>query len=207
MNKFKNIIFDLGGVILELKPERCIQAFQNLGCPKEVFEGQFWMNGIFNRIDRGIATEVEFYDEIRRLGNIPNASDDEILQAWNLFVSGIKERTYKALWKLKDKYALYMLSNCNLMHWRCCKEQLLKYKGQSALTCFQQVFMSFEMHLEKPEQEIYKSVCRQAGIKSEETLFIDDREENVKGAAAIGFQTMQTQGGDWMDKLKIFEND
>jgi len=207
MNEVKNIIFDLGGVILELKPDRCIHAFQKLGCPKEVFEGTFWMNGIFNRIDRGEATEAEFYDEIRRLGHIPNASDSEILQAWNLFVSEITERTYQALCLLKETYALYLLSNCNLMHWRCCKEELLKYKGHSALSCFQRIFMSFEMHLEKPEQEIYKSVCDEVGIRSQETLFIDDREENLKGAAALGFQTMLTKDGDWMNELKIFEKD
>ena len=201
MNEFKNIVFDLGGVILQLTPERCICAFQNLGCAKEIFDGPFWMNGIFCRIDRGTATEAEFYDEIRRIGNIPAASDKEILEAWNLFVSQIEERTMEALNRLKEKYALYMLSNCNLMHWRCCKEQLLKIGNENALCCFKRVFMSFEMHLEKPEHEIYATVCQEAGIRAEETLFIDDREENLIGAREMGFQTLQTRNGDWIDQL------
>ena len=201
---FKNILFDLGGVILELTPEKSIEAFKSLGCPPEVFEGEFWLAGIFGKMDRGTANEAEFYNEIRRIGHIPHTTDAEILKAWNMFIAGVKPRTFEALKRLKKQYPLYMLSNINLMHWRKCHDEMMLYQGDNAFDWFTKVFASFQLHLQKPERAIYETVVKEAHIIPEETLFIDDRQENLDGASIVGFQTMITKGGNWIDKLKIF---
>lgn len=201
MNTFKNILFDLGGVLVRLTPETCVRNFMKLGCPPSVFEGEFWLAGIFKRMDCGTATEAEFFDEIRRLGQIPHATDAEILRAWNSFLLGVEPETFEALQQLRRKYPLYILSNVNAPHWRCCRQELMWYKGENAFSWFRRTFASFEMHLEKPDHAIFRAVEREAGICPEETLFIDDREENLKGAAAVGFQTLHSVGGDWRGKL------
>lgn len=201
---FKNLLFDFGGVILELAPEKSIEAFKQLGCPSDVFKGEFWLAGIFRKIDRGTATEAEFYDELRRIGRIPHATDAEILKAWNMFIPGVKTRTFEALKHLKTKYPLYMLSNVNLMHWRKCEEELMLYQGENVFNWFTKTFTSFQMHLQKPERAIYEAVANEAHINPEETLFIDDRQENLDGAALVGFQTMKTKDCDWIDKLNVF---
>ena len=201
MKGIKNILFDFGGVILELAPEKCIEAFKRLGCPEEVFKGDFWTEGIFRKMDRGTASEEEFYNEIRRIGHIPQATDSEILDAWNSFIPGVQERTFKALKRLKERFPLYILSNVNLPHWRHCEENLMYYQGENAFSWFKQTFTSYTLHLEKPERAIYETVAREAHIKPEETLFIDDRQENLDGAALVGFHTMITKDGDWIDKL------
>lgn len=203
---FKNILFDLGGVILELTPEKSIEAFKRLGCPTEVFKGEFWLADIFGKMDRGTADEAAFYNEIRNLGHIPHATDAEILKAWNMFIAGVKPRTFEALKRLKEQYPLYMLSNINLMHWRKCQEELMHYQGENAFDWFTKVFASFQLHLQKPERAIYEAVVKEAHIIPEETLFIDDRQDNLDGAAIVGFQTMTTKAGDWIDKLKIFNS-
>lgn len=201
MKSFKNILFDLGGVLVRLTPETCVQNFMKLGCPPSVFEGTFWMAGIFKRMDCGEATEAEFFDEIRRMGHIPHATDAEILRAWNSFILGVAPETFEALQQLRRKYPLYILSNVNEPHWRYCQEQLMRYKGENAFSWFRHAFASFEMHLEKPDPAIFRAVEREAGIRPEETIFVDDREENIEGAARTGFQTLHSVGGDWRAKL------
>ena len=202
MYKFKNILFDYGGVLIKLTPERCFKAFQDLGCPASIPANSV-QHEIFRRIDRGTATEAEFYDEIRRLGKIPQVSDTDILNAWNLFIFGVSPHTFEALKKLKDICPLYILSNCNVMHWRHCREHLMDYQGENTLNWFQHIFLSFEMHLEKPERAIYDTVCQQANLCAADTLFIDDREDNILGASQAGFQTLQSQDGDWIEKLGL----
>ena len=199
--EFKNILFDFGGVIQELNIERCVQNFVRLGLPSNFFEGRFWDVEILKRMDRGTATEDEFYDEMRRIGNIPEATNEEILEAWNSLLSGIKEPVVSALRELKKRYPLYILSNSNIMHWRICHEKLMWFEGEDIFKWFRQSFASFEMHLEKPEPAIFERVIQQTGIKAEETLFIDDLAENLEGAAAVGFQTLLTKNGDWIKVL------
>ena len=93
------------------------------------------------------------------------------------------------------------MSNTNEIHWKYVTENTLIYRGEDTSTWFKRIFLSYELHLEKPEIEIYQTVVDTAQINPEETLFIDDNLINLKGAEQIGIKTLLSTNGDWVDKL------
>lgn len=92
-------------------------------------------------------------------------------------------------------YNLYLLSNTNDLHWKECAGKFT-YKGMPMLDCFTQVFLSYRMHLAKPDVEIFQTVLKEAGLKTDEVLFIDDSEENCQAAAKLGIGVCHYVPGD-----------
>ena len=201
MKPIRNLLFDYGGVLCDLNWDKMIAAFCELGCNSQAFSPDIIHDELFRRIDRGTIGEADFLVGLRKLLHLPNATDTQLVRAWNSLLGGIPEQRKAALRRLKDRYRLYLLSNVNEIHWRCCVDQFSDYRGESMWSWFAQVFVSYKMHLEKPEPEIYLTVARQAGIEPAETLFIDDHEENVEGARAVGFQVLQALGDAWIAPL------
>ncbi len=200
--KIKNIIFDLGGVIVGLDEKRCIDAFRKIGANDIVFYiNEHRTEDLFYDTETGNITQEEFCDEARRIASC-NASDADIIWAWNQLLTDIPERKKIKLLELRDKYRLFLLSNTNVMHWTLCEEHLLPYKEWRADDYFEQIFLSYEMHLIKPSDEIFIQVLQQTGIKAEETLFIDDSKANCEAARKLGINTInETSGYDWLTKI------
>ena len=97
---------------------------------------------------------------------------------------------------------LFLLSNTNDMHWTYTVEQLLPMGPWGASDYFEQTFVSYEMHLAKPSEEIYSEVLRQTGIKASETLFIDDSRDNIEAARRLGIHGfLETTGEEWMKEV------
>lgn len=198
----KNIIFDFGGVICDLLPENCLNEFRKLGCSDDIFPKQYsQFEGIFQQIDRGIMSIPDFYDAVRREGHMPQATDKQIHDAWTSLLVPIPAERFEAFKRLKDHFNLYILSNANDIHWKFLDKYRMYYNGEYVTPWFKHVFLSYVLHLEKPEPEIYQAVLDIAGIKAEESLFIDDNQLNLDGAAALGFHTLLSKGGDWVPKL------
>jgi len=202
-SRIHNIIFDFGGVICDLEPERCLQEFQKLGCSLDIFPKHYaQFEGIFQQIDRGTMSIPEFYDAVRELGGAPQATDEQIAAAWNSLLVPIQRERMIAFKQLKDAYNLYILSNANDIHWQYLNSKSMYFEGEHITPWFKHVFLSYVLHLEKPEPEIYQAVLQMAGIKAEETLFIDDNKLNLEAAAKLGIQTFHSQNGDWIEALK-----
>lgn len=198
-----NIIFDFGGVICDLLPERCIQEFLKLGGNIEIFPTQYsQFSGIFQQIDRGTITPQQFRDAMRQQANIPQATDQQITDAWNSLLGSIPDERFLAFKKLKQHHDIFILSNCNDIHWQEIYNHRMNFEGEHVIPWFKQIFLSYVMHLEKPEPEIYQTVLQSAGIKAEETLFLDDNLPNLEAATRLGIQTLHTKNGDWVEKLK-----
>ena len=198
---YKYLLFDLGGVLVDLDFKRSIEAFMELGCPPELFQGEFWSAGIFKEVDRGTISVEAFYDEIRRIGHLPHVSNDDIMKAWNQIIAGVPERVFKALIKAREQGPIYLLSNVGALHWDLCHQTIMRYTGEDALNWFEKTFASFELHLLKPEAAIYRHVIQETGLRPEDILFIDDRQENLDAAAAEGFQVLLSTDHDWIDHL------
>lgn len=200
----KNILFDYGGVICDLDFEGCKKTFAEMGCSieKAMTEG-FREGNILQRMDKGTATMKEFFDGVRLLGKAPHLDDSEILRAWNSILVGVPPQRFDAIKKLSKKYNLYLLSNCNAPHWEVIFDRLSQYKGENMWNWFCQIFLSFRMHLEKPHKEIYEALVREARICPEETLFIDDHQENVDGASEVGFNVLCARGDQWLEELGL----
>lgn len=199
----KNIIFDFGGVIMDLHIQRVMDEFLALGGSKDLFPKQYsQFEGIFQLIDRGEMPIPQFYDAVREQGHIPHATNEQIRNAWLSLLGPIQDKRFRALSKLKERYSLYILSNANAIHWDYIESTLMRYHGEDVNKWFRRIFLSYEMHLEKPEPEIYQTVVREAGIIPQQTLFIDDSELNTSAAAALGFHVLHSINGDWVPTLK-----
>ena len=201
-NNTKNLIFDFGGVLCDLQPDRCLGNFKKLGLDGDLLPRQYsQFDGIFQKLDRGIMTADTFYDTLRKQSSMPDVSNSQIRDAWVSIIDPIQPERYEALRRLKDHFKLYILSNSNEIHWHYIQENLMSYQGEDITNWFDHIFLSHELHLEKPEPELYQAVTDIAHIEPSQSLFIDDSQINLDGASKLGFQTLLSKEGDWTTKL------
>ncbi|KAA6304048.1 HAD family phosphatase, partial [termite gut metagenome] len=97
------------------------------------------------------------------------------------------------LLKLRKKYAIYLVSNTNSIHWEWACRNAFPHKGFRVEDYFDKLFLSFEMHCAKPEIELFQRVLEETAIIPEETLFIDDAEANCKAAQSLGINTYMAE--------------
>ena len=198
----KNIIFDLGGVLVGLDSARCINAFRQIGCDDvAVYVEQHRTEDLFLDIELGRATTQDFCQEVRTMSHC-DVADEQIVWAWNQLLTSVAAEKKARLKALASRYRLFLLSNTNEMHWQKCRDELLASHEGSGEEYFERVFLSFEMHKKKPDADIFRQTLRDAGITAAETLFIDDSADNCRTAASLGLTVMhETSGSDWLSLL------
>lgn len=203
MPKIKNIIFDLGGVLVGLDGQRCIHAFEAIGAHEiSAYVRDHRTEDLFFDAEVGNITQGEFCDEVRRIARC-DAADRQIVDAWNALLTEIPDRKKQRLLELHDRYHLYLLSNTNVMHWNHCVDRLFRYGRWGIADYFDACFLSYEMHLCKPNEEIFRQTLQEAGIEAGETLFVDDLRANCEAAHALGIHVMnETTGTDWLTKIR-----
>ena len=185
----KHLLFDLGGVLVDLDRNACIDAFEKLGFKKiETFLGDYGQKDIFRLLENGAITELEFYDLVRAQLLNP-VSNQIIADAFNAFLLSVNPVKLTLLNRLKQNYFVSMLSNVNPIHFNCVLEQAWNGNPYHINDCFNHLFLSYELHLCKPNPEIYRKVVEVSGFKPEETLFFDDGILNIEAAQELGFNT------------------
>lgn len=184
----KNLLFDLGGVIMNLDRDRCVRAFEALGMrDAEDFLGVYGQKGAFLALERGDIDADEFRREIRPLFD-REVTDEEIDSAFNQFLTGIPQERLRALRQLRKRYGVYLLSNTNpIMMNGFIAEEFRQEEGMEMKDYFDGVVASYVAKCYKPDREIFDYACEKCGIKPEETLFFDDSQANVDAARALGF--------------------
>ena len=125
----KNLIFDFGGVLINLDRQRCIENFRKLGLEKvDELLGMYSQQGIFMQHEKGLISSAQFRDSIR--GQITQeVTDEQIDTAWNSFLVDIPRFKLDMLLKLREKYVVYLLSNTNEIHWKWACEHAFPYRG------------------------------------------------------------------------------
>lgn len=199
----KNLLIDLGGVLINLDRQRCMESFKKLGFAdvEERLDIQ-QLHGIFLQQEKGLITSAEFRNEMRKMIG-KEISDQQIDEAWNSFLVDIPDYKLDLLLKLRTKYVVYLLSNTNEIHWQWACKNAFPYRTFKVEDFFEKTYLSFEMHMIKPEPEIFKAVIEDAGIEPQETLFIDDSEINCKAAQKLGISTYTPKAGeDWSPLFK-----
>lgn len=187
----KNIIFDLGDVIINIDPTKTYAAFAKLtDQPLDQTLVRFNELQVFQRYERGEFSDAEFIQFLRdELGL--TQPDEVIIEAWNQILLDIPKERIETIQRLEGKYRLFLLSNTSNIHILETCNILRDATGVSRLhDLFEITFLSYEMKLSKPDYAIYNEVLRQADIKPEETLFLDDNADNIKAAKEIGIQTI-----------------
>ena len=199
----KNIVFDLGGVLVDLDFKSAINGLQKAGFAnvKEQLQA-FDREGIFQKFELGEMTTEEFRSAIRENSTV-TLTDEEVDALWNLMLLEIPREKLELILDLRGKYMVYLLSNTNSIHWDYVCKNAFNYRGFRVNDYFEKTFLSFEMHLAKPDKAIFEKMLEDANLLAEETLFIDDSEANCKAAAEVGIHAHHYHIGD--DLSKIFE--
>lgn len=194
----KNLIIDFGGVLIDLDRRRCIEHFQKLELPDvEVVLDLYHQQDFFQKYEKGLITSAEFRNVIREKIGKP-VTDAQIDKAWNSFLVSIPAYKLDLLLKLRKDYLVYLLSNTNDIHWQWACRHAFPYKAFRVEDYFEQIFLSYEMNMAKPDADIFQTVLSKTGIATQETLFIDDSEDNCRTAEALGISTYTPKAGeDW----------
>ena len=189
-SKIKNIIFDWGGVLIDVTLDRFLAECKAAGiCFEDKEITGTHKTGFFLEYELGNISDDDARNELRRRAG-KDISDAEIDRIWNTMIDSIPEEKLELLYRLKDKYNLYILSNTNAIHWDNVAPEVFSYKGLGIDDFFKKVFLSHEMHLAKPDTAIYLKALSEAGIKAEETMFIDDSKLNCDAAQWVGINAV-----------------
>ncbi|MFW5755832.1 MAG: HAD family hydrolase [Tangfeifania sp.] len=186
----KNIIFDLGNVLLNLDFEASIQAFRKLGLDDKVVDKKMaYSDPVFYELETGKISAPFFRQRIREILNNPDATDQQIDDAWTAMILDIPPKRVKVVQDLSKKYNVYLFSNTNEIHIQKLHKQFKSEHGIEFPSLFLKDYYSHEIHDRKPDLTSYQKVIEFSGVNPEETLFIDDLEKNILGAQKAGLKT------------------
>ena len=199
----KNIIFDSGGVILDINMQKTIDGFAALGLPQNELRFDVGETAdLMHRYQLGHFATDEFCRLVAAKCN-PGTTPEQVALAWNSICLGIPERKLNAIKALKQRANAYLLSNTNDLHWQYCLDHWFNANGNRCEDFFDKVFLSQNMHLEKPYSEIFEQVIKVTGT---DAIFLDDNLDNVNAAKNCGIQAVQiTPDFDWFDYLKALD--
>jgi putative hydrolase of the HAD superfamily len=205
LTNIKNIVFDLGNVLLNLDFDASIRAFQKLGLNSEVVNRQqAYANPVFYELETGKTTPDKFREKVRQILKNPKATDREIDDAWCAMIRDIPARRVEMVKKLAKNYRVYLFSNTNAIHIRRLHAEFRSIYGIEFPSLFVKDFYSHEIHERKPDLVSYKKVIELSGIIPSETLFVDDLEKNISGAEKAGLKTFWLKDG--MEVSEVFSS-
>ena len=189
LNGIRNLMFDLGGVIIDLDRQSCVDTLVALGdSHADELLGLSMQKGEFMKLEEGKISAADFYNEMRRRIGRP-VSDNEITDAINELLIGIPVERLRLLRELKQHFKVMLLSNTNSIMFDTKIADCFAQEGLSVSHYFNDIFLSYRLKACKPHADIFEKVIAQAQIIPEETLFFDDSQQNLDTAAALGFKT------------------
>lgn len=203
----KNIIFDLGGVILNINPQLTVDAFHELGW-SNFYEADHkaLSKELFFNLEKGDFTPETFRARVRERIHAERA-DEEIDAAWTAMILDIPADRVRYLEELKKSYRIYLLSNTNEIHRIKFHHEFEHNFGYSFYNLFEHNFYSHEMGMRKPDPQIYLKALGEAGLVAEETLFVDDMEENTRAAITTGMNVLHIEPGTLIESLARYLKD
>jgi len=195
-NSIKNIIFDLGNVVININPDLSVKEMQKLGF--EDFERSYSLlsqTNLFNFLEKGLISPDKFYEEIN--SQLPESvSNERIEQAWGAMLLDFPKERIELIQSLSKKYRVFLLSNTNEIHYHQYNKDFINQFGFSLNDLFEKAYYSFELGMRKPDTEIFEHALNDSSLNQFETLFIDDLDKNIEPAARLGLNVM------WLDVAK-----
>jgi FMN phosphatase YigB (HAD superfamily) len=206
MGNIRNIIFDFGGVIIDIDYQSTIRSFQNLGIGNfEEHYSKMKQSHLFDDLEKGKITPHEFRERIRSISNRA-LSDIEIDDAWNSILVDLPKENLDFLERIRSRFRLFLLSNTNEIHERAFNEILRKKFGEDVLgKTFDAVYFSHHLGMRKPDAEIFRHVLDENRLLVTETLFVDDSFQHIEGASKLGLQTFYFDKGKRLDDILALE--
>lgn len=191
MQKIKNIVFDLGGIFIEIHFSKTENAFKSLGVANwSRFYTQSTASDLFENLETGKISPEEFYAGFRKESEV-NLADEQIKDAWSAMLGTFPAERLQWLKEIRKRYNIYLYSNTNLIHYIAFQKIFSKStSGQNFDDYFIKAHYSHELGLRKPYPESFKKLLEIENLKADETLFIDDTAKNIEGAKAAGLHTI-----------------
>jgi glucose-1-phosphatase len=201
LNGIRNIIFDLGGVLLNIDPKKTIDAFGKLGMEQLVGDkGLSYDHEIFYLMEQGKITSDEFRKGVLEL--LPNrVSFQEIDAAWTAMLLDFPAVRVELVKNLRKDFKIYLFSNTNAIHVEKFHSNFRNQHVFEVSTLFDKDFYSNEIGYRKPSPESYQEIIRLSGINPEETLFIDDSFPNVESAITSGLKGFWLEPGEKVEEI------
>lgn len=177
----KNIIFDFGDIFINLDKKGTYNAMANLGVSKITED----MLQVYQNYEKGLMTTKDFINFFHEKFRIPK---DKLVDAWNAVLQDFPRERLGFLKKLaaSKKYRLFLLSNTNDLHIKWVQDSLGDDFYNEFKNCFEQFYLSHEINFRKPDSEIYEFVLNENNLVADETLFVDDLQENTDAASKLG---------------------
>ena len=202
MSQIKNILFDLGGVILNINYHLTIDAFKKIGFTDfEAFYTQKNQTEFFNLFETGHLSVSEFHEYIKK--NCPSSiTNNQINTAWNAMLLDLPIYRIEFLEMLSKKYQIYLLSNTNEVHISEFKKTIDATVGYDRFkNVFNACYYSSEIGFRKPKKACFNYVLKTNDLDAKETLFIDDSIQHIKGASSLGILSYLLKPGE--DIVKV----
>lgn len=200
----KNIIFDLGGVIMNIDFTKTEKAFAEIGFPNfSDHMTQHHITPLFEAFETGKIDNDEFIRGVQKLSPKP-VSAQQVVNAWNALLLDFPKARINLLEKLRLKYRLFLLSNTNAIHYEALQESLHAATGQFLEDIFEKTYFSHTTGLRKPDAAIFQLVLNENKLMATETLFIDDTAGNFSGAEQLGMQTLHLKPPTDITELDFF---
>ena len=202
----KNLLFDQGGVIVDIRRDHCLDELRLLGMDHpELLIGLYKQEGPFFALENGDITVAQFHDALRPL--VPaGVTDEQMDHAFSSFIVGIPLHRLQSLRELRKRYKTYILSNTNPIMFEGVIARNFAQEGLDVNAYFDGVTVSYKARSNKPDRQIFDYAIATMGIKPEETLFFDDGQENLDAAAKLGFKTALVEPGcEFMDIITKME--
>ena len=188
--KIKNIIFDLGGVILDIDENIVYKELEKMGVNiAELAHSKDFID-IMSKFDTGIYTAPTFRKKMKALLGLEKMTDQKFDSIWNAMLLDIPRERVEAIEQIKKHYKIFLMSNTNEIHYDLYVRDLqLRFGYDEFDKLFHKSYFSFAEHLEKPDPRFFELILDHEHLLPEETLFIDDTEKNIKVAQSLGIRT------------------
>lgn len=205
--EIRNLVFDLGGVIIDLKRDAAVEALEALGIPgvAEMLD-PYCQRGIFLQLETGLVTAAEFYDYLRGKAveaGAPAPTDVQIQDAFNAFLVRLPVERLQMLRRMRERgFRVYALSNTNPVMYHSWIADAFGAEGLMIDDYFDGIVTSFQQGRCKPDPMIFKTLTRRYSLRPEETLMLDDSPANCRGAEEAGLNCWRVKPApDWdLDK-------
>lgn len=199
----RNIIFDLGGVVITLDPQQAADRFEELGVKNAAQQlNSYTQQGIFGDLECGLITDEEFRQSLSQMVG-HEVSHEQCAYAWQGYAKEVPRRNLDALIRLRrEGYRLILLSNTNpyMMEW-VASDRFDGY-GHSVDYYFDALYLSYQMKMMKPSEEVFRHILMEEQILPSESLFLDDGARNVAAASQLGMFTFCPENGeDWPSRI------
>ena len=190
MQNIKTIIFDLGGVLLDLDTEAGVRSLQEIGfLDVQKYLSPYRQQGIFLEMEEGKLSNEEFCDKFREMSINKNLTNQQIAESWCKILLDIPDYKLDLLLELRKKYRVFLLSNTNRIVADYYTRHIFTKQGLTIDDYFDRLYVSYEIGITKPDPRIFQYLIADSGIKPQEALFLDDGEQNIATAKALGFHT------------------